>query len=60
MKKLVFALVVITVFSCKKEQPEDERLSAQTLTDISYGNDAQKKMDVYYLQVEVLTAQNSS
>jgi acetyl esterase/lipase len=47
MKKLLFIIVIISCFSCQKEQSADDKLSAQTLTDVSYGSDALQKMDVY-------------
>jgi acetyl esterase/lipase len=47
MKKLLFIIVIVSCFSCQKEQSADEKLSAQNLTDVSYGNDAFQKMDVY-------------
>jgi acetyl esterase/lipase len=48
MKKFsIFFYVVILFASCKKETPADLVLSAQTLTNVSYGTDASQKMDVY-------------
>lgn len=47
MKKLLFILIVVTCFSCKKEESANERLDAQTVADVSYGTDASQKMDIY-------------
>jgi len=47
MKNLVFVLITITLFSCKKAITVEPPLPSETLTDISYGTDPAQKMDVY-------------
>ena len=47
MKNLVFVLIPIVLFSCKKTTTAEPALPSETLTDISYGSDAAQKMDIY-------------
>lgn len=51
MKKFVFVLLsVVTLISCQKGidvQQQQEPLKAETLSNVSYGNDPAQKMDVY-------------
>ncbi|MCH5597248.1 alpha/beta hydrolase [Niabella ginsengisoli] len=50
MKHILTLLLTITLVSCSKDEREDIPLSAkkaQTLIDISYGSNANQKMDAY-------------
>jgi acetyl esterase/lipase len=47
MKNLVFVLITIALFSCKKTITVEHPLPSETLTDISYGTDPAQKMDIY-------------
>jgi acetyl esterase/lipase len=48
MKNTLLFFYIALLFSCKKEtSTAGQALAAQTLTNISYGSDAEQKMDLY-------------
>lgn len=52
MKNLIICLLVLTVFSCKKNddfKPDEPKITidAQVLKDVAYGSDNLQKMDIY-------------
>lgn len=48
MQRLLFLSLICLVIACQKESTtSDDTNTAKTLTDVSYGTNAQQKMDVY-------------
>lgn len=47
MQRFLFLSLIFLVIACQKENGSDDSSTEKTFTDISYGTNAQQKMDIY-------------